>query len=349
MGESGFIARRTLYVADIIEETTDTKSFVLESPEGPLNYKAGQFLTFVFDRANKEEARRSYSISSSPELNEPLTITVKRIVNGEYSRYLNDRIKTGDEVQTIGASGFFILPEKPEAYKKFVFFAAGSGITPVYALIKTLTRNHPSVKILLIYSNTTRRKAIFADKLEKLREEHPALTIEFLFSRSPDAFSSRLTPESLEMFLDMHSVSLLADTIFYVCGPADYMRMIIFRLTSLGVESSRIKKEIFHIQHPKIKPAPPDTDAHTVTLMRDGEKLAFTVQYPLTILQAAKLLNIHIPFSCEMGQCGTCAAKCLRGTVWMAQNEVLLDEEIKKGSVLTCTGYPVYGDVDLLI
>ena len=349
MAETGSIARKTLRIVDIISETADTKSFVLECREGKIEYKAGQFLTLVFIRNNGEEARRSYSISSSPGLDEPLTITVKRIANGEYSRYLNDKVRTGDQLQTIGASGFFVLPERPEKYTRIIFMAAGSGITPVYALIKTILRLHTSLSILLIYSNSTRQNSIFVNQLGDLHSKYSnKLSIEFLFSRSANAFSSRLTPESLEMFMRIHKVSYSGD-LFYVCGPSDYMRMITYRLTTLGVEPGRIKKEIFHVQHPKVRPEPPDTKAHTVRLMRNDEQFDFNVQYPLTILQAAKLLNIHIPYSCETGQCGTCVAKCLQGTVWMAQNEVLLDEEIMNGSVLTCTGYPVYGDITLKI
>ena len=347
MAEAREIARKTLKVVDIISETADTKSFVLQCREGKIEYKAGQFLTLVFIKNSGEEARRSYSISSSPELDEPITITVKRIANGEYSRYLNDKLGIGDKLQTIGASGFFVLPEQPEKYRRIIFMAAGSGITPVYALIKTILKRHPSLSVLLVYSNSNRQNAIFANQLSDLHSKYSdRLSIEFLFSRSANAFSSRLTPESLEMFMLMHRISY-DDDLFYVCGPSDYMRMITYRLATLGVDAGRIKKEIFHIQHPKVRPEPPDTKAHTVRLMRNGERFAFNVQYPLTILQAAKMLNIHIPYSCETGQCGTCVAKCLQGTVWMAQNEVLLDEEIMNGSVLTCTGYPVYGDITL--
>jgi ferredoxin-NADP reductase len=348
--ERGALARKTLKVVNIISETADTKSFVLECIDGRIEYKAGQFLTFVFNKINGEEARRSYSISSSPELDEPLTITVKRIVNGEYSRYLHDSLKTGDLLQTIGASGFFVLPENPEQFSRIVFMAAGSGITPVFALVKTILRLHPFISVLLVYSNTSRQNSIFVNQLHELQQKYAGrISIEFLFSRSADAFSSRLTPESLEMFMRLHNVSYSNNTLFYVCGPADYMRMITYKLTTLGVDPGGIKKEIFHIQHPKIRPEPPDTSAHTVSLIRNGEQVSFNVQYPLTILQAAKLLDIRIPYSCENGQCGTCMAKCLHGSVWMAQNEVLLDQEIKNGIILTCTGYPINGDVTIKI
>jgi ferredoxin-NADP reductase len=349
MAGYGAIARKTVRIVDIIAETSDTKSFVLQCVEGTIDYKTGQFLTFIFTRRNGEEARRSYSISSSSELNDPLTITVKRIPNGEYSRYLNDKARVGDELQTIGASGFFILPEQPEKYSQIVFMAAGSGIVPVYALVKTLVHAHPSVKVLLVYSNTNRKSTIFIEKLEELQEASTNVAIEFLFSRTVDALRSRLTPESIEEYMQNHHVSYEGNVLFYVCGPYAYMRMINYRLSTLGVPQSRIKKEIFHVQHPIIKPEPPDKSAHTVMIMRNNSRSSFTVQYPLTILQAAKLLDIHIPFSCENGQCGTCVAKCLQGSVWMAQNEVLLADEVRKGYVLTCTGYPVNGDVILKI
>lgn len=351
MSDVGSIARKRLKVTKIIDETSDTKSFVLEAEDGGhISYKSGQFLTFVFKRANGDEVRRSYSLSSSPELNDPLTITIKRIQNGEYSRYLHDRLKVGDHLDTIGASGFFVLPEKPESYKQFVFLAAGSGITPIYALIKALVRLHPSIQILLIYSNSADHNAIFASRLSELQKTFTeTLKIEFLFSRAANAFTSRLTPESLELFLQTHRVALSGEAIFYTCGPADYMRMITYRLTTAGVHPSRIRKEIFHVQHPTVRPEPPDTAQHTVTVTRSGQVHSFNVQYPLTILQAAKMLNIHLPYSCETGQCGTCVAKCLHGTVWMAQNEVLPDDEVERGIILTCTGYPVFGDVDLMI
>lgn len=350
MTYGGAIARKELKIVKIISETADTKSFTLAPADGiPIAYKAGQFLTFVFTKQNGEEVRRSYSISSSPEAGDPLTVTVKRIANGEYSRLLNDRAREGDVLQTIGASGFFVLPDHPEKYSRFVFLAAGSGITPVYALIKTLMNQFPVIEVLLIYSNTTRQGSIFFDDLQQLHNKYSSrLHVDFLFSRSADAFSSRLTPESLEMYMKSHRVSY-GSSIFYVCGPADYMRMITYRLTTLGVAAARIKKEIFHVQHPRVKPEPPETNAHTVTLIRKGDENKFTVQYPVTILQAAKLLNIHIPYSCENGQCGSCVAKCLHGAVWMANNEVLLEDDVNNGMILTCTGYPVYGDVTIRI
>jgi ferredoxin-NADP reductase len=350
MGVTVPIATKRLRVTRIIKETAGTKSFQLECKDGVIEYKSGQFLTFLFKNRSGADVRRSYSISSSPELNEPLTITVKRIDNGEFSRMFIERTGVGDILHTIGASGFFILPEKIDQVQKIVFLTAGSGIVPAFSLIKTILHLHPSVKVYLVYSNKSEKETVFHKELTELRKKFPAsLVIEFLYSISQDLSRSRLNPESLEVILAEHNITIFGNTLFYVCGPGGYMRMINFSLTRLGVPAKHIKREIFHVQQPSIVNAPSDTKPHTVTILNQDRKDQFTVQYPVTILQAAKLLHINIPYSCENGQCGTCVAKCLKGTVWMAGNEVLLDEERAAGFVLTCTGYPVNGDVTLRI
>src|SRR5690606_27325482 len=124
-----------------------------------------------FFKAGGEEVRRSYSISSAPSLNEPLRITVKRIANGEYSRWLIDKAKEGDMLLVAGISGFFTLPPFMIPGKPIVFFAAGSGITPVYALIKTILHHHADVPVFLIYSNTAPETTIFYKELKLLENE----------------------------------------------------------------------------------------------------------------------------------------------------------------------------------
>jgi ring-1,2-phenylacetyl-CoA epoxidase subunit PaaE len=351
MSRTDKLATRDLEIVDIINETPDTRSFVLKTADGgALEYKAGQFLTFVFKRLHGKEVRRSYSISSCPDLNEPLTVTVKRIPNGEISRILMEKTHPGDRLTTIGASGFFVLPENPENYRRIVFIAAGSGITPVFSLLKTVMHSHPHIEALLVYSNKNVKHTIFHDELHRLQKVYAhRLIVEYLFSSLHDVSRSRLTPDILAHILGHRQVNNFATTLFYICGPGDYMRMANIALISFGVPLKNIKREIFHVQQPALTPEPPDKQAHNVQLYINGDEFSFNVQYPITILQAAKLLHVPVPFSCETGQCGTCVAKCLHGKVWMARNEVLLEEEIEGGQVLTCTGFPVGGDVAIKI
>lgn len=332
-----------LRIQEIVQETNDTKSFILD-PAQKLDYRAGQFLTLVFRKAGGGEDRRSYSISSSPVLDEPLQITVKRVANGAWSRWLIDSARPGDYLYTIGATGFFVLPEKPAEYRQLVFFAAGSGITPVFSLIKTALHTDAALKLVLVYSNSSPERTIFHDALLALQQQFPdRLRLDFLFSGLRPL--RRLNVSIVENIAAQYG----RDTLYYLCGPMEYMRTISIVLKTSGIAEHSIRKEIFHIEKPAIKELPPDALPHMVTAVIGGITHRFEVQYPATILQTAKALGIPVPYSCEAGQCGTCSADCLEGNVWMWHNDVLLDEELAAGRVLTCTGYPVGGDVVLKI
>ncbi|HTE08606.1 MAG TPA: ferredoxin--NADP reductase [Flavitalea sp.] len=342
MDSAEILPAALLRIKEITRETEEARSFVLEPIGLAPEYKAGQFLTFLFTSWTGLPTRRSYSISSSPCLNEPLTITVKRVVNGEFSRKLVNKAEAGDVLETIGASGFFILPSQPDDYEEYVFFAAGSGITPVYSLIRTLLYLHPGKRVLLIYSNTSVATTIFHESLRALEVKYgPYFRIRFLYSQRSIVSEARLNPELLEDLLKDYQVS--TKSLFYLCGPPAYMRMIYFKLLTLGVTAGRVRREIFLAEKIIEIRKPPDLRPQKVTILAGGQEFRIRVQYPVTILQAARLAGIAIPYSCEAGQCGTCVASCVEGEVWMAQNEVLVEEDLRMGRVLTCTGFPVGG------
>jgi ring-1,2-phenylacetyl-CoA epoxidase subunit PaaE len=345
MDQSSYIS---LKITHIRRDTTNSKSFVLKQFHGnPIQYKAGQFLTLIFIRKNVEE-RRSYSISSTPVLNEPLTITVKRIDNGEYSRHLFDFAKVGDELLTIGASGFFTLPENLNEYSQLTFLAAGSGITPILPLIKTILYSGHAPPVTLLYSNRSESETIFLDQLRQLIDEFPnRLNVEFLYSTSQNLLKARLTKLLLVAYVN-EKVRHKDKALFYICGPFQYMQMATIVLLTEGIPAGNIRKENFSTEKPVIKDLPPDVNPHRVRINFNGKEHSLTVQYPVTILGAAKQKGIMLPYSCEAGKCGTCAATCLQGHVWLSYNEVLLDRELEKGRVLTCTGYP-YGKDDVLL
>lgn len=123
--------------------------------------------------------------------------------------------------------------------------------------------------------------------------------------------------------------------------------MITITLITAGVSRANIRKEEFVIIQPVIQLQPPDTVAREVTLRLNKKQYRFRTAYPLTILQSAKEAGLELPYSCETGRCGICASVCKHGNVWMKYNEVLTDEDTQANKVLTCTGYPVYGNVEL--
>ncbi|MEP7377346.1 MAG: iron-sulfur cluster-binding domain-containing protein [Chitinophagaceae bacterium] len=340
--------RKKLRIKEIVQETKDGKTFILESPEETIpEYKAGQFLTFIFDTPFGEQ-RRNYSLSSSPDWQEPLSITVKRIPNGVYSRKMIDTAQPGEWLTTIGASGFFTLPGDISQYQQLFLLAAGSGITPVFSLLKTVLHRYPQINVILIYSNHSKKDAIFYNALQQLQLRYPQqLQIEWLFSDAFDYTKARLGKWLLNELLKKYVVAPLDSCLFYMCGPFNYMRMIIITLISAGVDKANIRKEEFVITEPTVLMQPPDTTTRQVSVVLNKELYLFSSAYPQTILQSAKQSGIELPYSCETGRCGTCAALCTSGEVWMKYNEVLTEQDIKKGMVLTCTGYPVYGNVEL--
>ena len=340
--------RKEIRIKEIIPETKNCKTFVLETTdEDSFNYKPGQFLTFIFKTLSGEQ-RRNYSLSSSPALNEPLSITVKRIPNGFYSRKLVDEAKAGDLLTTIGASGFFTLPPDMSTYRQLFLLAAGSGITPVYSILKTALQNFTGLRIVLIYSNSSRKEAIFYNALRQLESNYPGrLQIEWLFSDAFDHTRSRLGNWLLNELMKKYVAAPLRECLFYLCGPLSYMRTITITLLIAGVNRANIRKEEFVIIQPLIELKPPDTIPREISVMLGEKRYRFTNEYPQTILQSAKLAGVELPFSCETGKCGTCAAVCTNGNVWMKYNEVLTDEDLQTKKILTCTGYAVYGDVEL--
>lgn len=339
---------KTIVIAEIREEVNGFKTFVFA--DNDIKYKAGQYLTLVH-RNNNEEVRRSYSITSSPDLKEPLSIGIKRIENGFLSRRLIDHAQPGDRLITTGAGGLFVLPNDIHQYKQLIFLAAGSGITPIFSLIKTALHLYHHLHILLIYSNASPGTTIFLHPLQQLQKQYPNnFKIEFLFSNNQDLTKARLYKTLLETFLKTHVVAPFSQTLFYICGPLAYMRMCSYVLQEAHVPAANIKKENFIIErtHPVLL-VPPDKAEHKVTITIGQQQFQFKTSYPDTILQAAKKQGISLPFSCETGRCGNCVATCTKGKVWLSNNEVLTTKDLANGLTLTCVGYPLHGDVALTI
>jgi ferredoxin-NADP reductase len=340
-----------LTISTIQTESADVKVFSFDQDRTNLiSYKSGQYLTLIH-QGLQGEIRRSYSITSSPELNEPLSIGVKRIENGLYSRWLVDHAKVGDKIVSTGAAGLFTLPSDIANYKQIFFLAAGSGITPIFSLLKSVLNAQPTLSAVLVFSNSSSERAIFLEALKQLAADFPdRLIIRFLFSNSQDLNRARLHKDLLISFLKTLSRGDYRQNLYFICGPANYMRLIFFVLRQQKVPADNIRKEIFNVIETE-PPAllPPDTAAYAVTFYIKDEVYQLQSQYPFSILSSAKKKGIPIPYSCETGKCGSCVAKILKGSVWMSNNEVLTDKDVANGLILTCVGYPVDGDVELRI
>lgn len=337
---------RQVVVTNIAEEAAGVKTFTVAFADGSaIPYVAGQFITFSFTHHGREE-RRSYSVSSCPALNEPLSFTVKRLDNGAYSRLFTDKVRVGDMLTTTGVAGRFILPA-PGAGVYF-FFAAGIGITPVYSLIRQAL-HATSARVVLVYSNSNADDVVFGAALRSLEVEFPGrLRIEWLFSNAFNLSRARLNKALLPMLVTEYVGNDMAQSLFYICGPFAYMRMATWALQEMGIARNAIIVENFS-QGLLGEPLrlPPDKEDRLVTLRSAQGDVTFTCHYPDSLLTAARNNNIPLPYSCEAGRCGSCVMLCTSGKVWHALDEVLTAGDIANGLVLTCTGHPVGGNVVL--
>ncbi len=318
------------------------------------NYHAGQFLTLIFPKGNLE-IRRSYSFCSAPGVDADLSIAVKRVENGEISRFLHHQLKVGEVVKATQANGnFTYIPDaqedqtiaQSEKTRTLFLMAAGVGITPLFSILKAALFSEKQSRVILIYSNKNADSVVFAAELKALQAQFPTrLEVIYLFSESKILSQARLNGDLLRSIVKKYLPLDAQQALFFTCGPIDYMDMCRITLLGAGFAAEQIKRETFVLpeeeaddddQTEKVV----DKNTYSVVLQLGGKTYAFDVPYPKRILDVALEHKIDIPYSCSGGVCSTCIATCTSGGVRMDYNEVLTDAEIAQGRVLVCTGHP---------
>ncbi len=329
-----------LKVEAIKWELPNTATFFLSEASGrKISYKAGQFITLVFIHHN-EEIRRSYSLSSSPD-EELLSITVKRIENGEISRFLLTKIKQGDTLNAIEAAGRFTISDF-EADKDILLFAAGSGIVPIFSQLKYVLSRPGKSRLTLIYSNQNEASVLFRVQLNSLAQKH-ADRFKIIYQLSSEA--NRLNNLTVERLVRSEVKYNSTKTEIYTCGPFTYMRMIRLTLLYMGFEPDQIRKENFVLETIPVTASEKSYPPRNIRIHFKNEIHDLVVGENQSILQAALQNNIQLPYSCRVGDCSTCSALCKGGKVDMVKNDVLTDADLAAGWILTCTGHPVSDDV----
>lgn len=328
-----------LRVAQVIEETADAKSIVLDIPDELAErfaYEAGQFLTF---RCEVDDHRlvRCYSLASSPVTEDVHKVTVKRIDEGRVSNWMNDHLEAGSELEVMPPAGHFCLRERNEP---IVLFGGGSGITPIISIIKTaLEKTSRSIK--LVYANRDEQSIIFKEELAAL---HAA---------NLERFEVVHRLDDLHGFVDaarvVQEVGSRTDADFYVCGPGPFMDVVEQGLESLGVESDQIFIERFEspsdASDVSLDPATAESLAEgggqRVLVKLDGAETEIVVAEGETILAAARREGLEPPFACEEAYCGCCMARVTEGEIEMLMNDGGIDQrQIDEGWILTCQGVP---------
>ncbi len=327
-------------VSEVIRETCDASSFVLEVPPhlgSAYSYKPGQFLTFRcwIDGASR---LRCYSMSSSPGVDDRLQVTVKRVPGGIVSNWMIDRLGPGDEIETTLPSGVF----GSRAHDGDVLaFAGGSGITPILSIMKNVLTASPQ-KVRLFYANRDARSVIFESALRSLAVLYDS-RIEVVNHLDSD----------LGM-VDAHEISSFAcdcrGVDCYVCGPGPFMELVESTVLGLGADPGSIHIERFTPAESGVTGIPPEDGGRSsrVEIELDGRLEATDHRPGTTILQTARQLGMSPPFSCEAGSCATCMARLVQGAVSMHTNDALTDEEIAEGWILTCQSVPITPSVHVV-
>lgn len=344
-----------LRITDMKYTPGETLILTFDFPDGagPV-YLSGQFITLVF-QVQGRELRRSYSLCSSPDVDEPLSIAIKRVENGEISRLLHHKTAVGDILMALPPNGLFTYQPQALLKRTVILFGAGVGITPLFSIIKTALYAEKHSKIVLVYSSRSVDETLFYEELNHLQEQFPdRFRIIYVSSGARNLMMARLNVFLIEKIVKEYLEYDREEALFYTCGPVDYMVTCRIKLLELGFDISQIKRETFVLPEDEVdeddmtEKIAKDTSTYTVVLKLKGQEHHIAVPYDRTILQVALDRHINIPYSCRAGICSTCTASCTKGHVRMDYNEVLVDDEIAAGRVLVCTGHPTENETTIV-
>lgn len=355
-----------LRLLDVRRETADSVSLAFEIPEAEraaFTYTPGQYLTL---RAEIEghDVRRSYSICSGVNDGE-LRVAIKRVDGGAFSAFANDDLKPGDRLGVMPPDGRFLAPLDPSQTRTYVGFAAGSGITPLLAILKSVLEVEPLSRFSLFLGNRDSDSIMFRDVLEDLKNSYPdRFSLMHVFSREARdvaLLNGRIDAEKCRVILRAMINPAAVDG-FYLCGPEQMIAELRETLGEHGVASEKIHFELFtpssdaaaaaattrRARQARLAAAVEPVDASRVTLILDGASTTILVPRDGdSVLDVALKARPDMPFACKGGMCCTCRARVVEGEVEMDMNYTLAPDEIARGFVLTCQSHPISDTVVL--
>ncbi len=339
-----------LKIKEIVKTTPECSLITFDVKDewkGDFQFTQGQHLTLKA-QFNGEEIRRTYSLCSSP-YDQEWQVAVKKVEDGKFSTYANDVLQAGDTVEVMPPIGRFFVPINKEQQKNYVAFAAGSGITPIFSIIKTHLQAEPKSTFKLFYVNQTVNSIILKEEIEGLKNllMERFEVFHFLTKQQRDIplFDGRIDEEKLDIiFKSILDIDLVDD--YFLCGPEEMIFMIRKYLVEKGVEKKQVHYELFTtagMQQKTKKSVAKSADGKMcdVTITEGGKSFKFQLEQGTdNILDAALKKSADLPFACKGGVCASCRAKLLEGKVEMEMNYALEQDELDAGYILTCQSMP---------
>ena len=337
-----------LSIKNYIQETANAVSLIFDIPEhlkDNFSFKAGQYVTLK-TTIEAKEIRRSYSICSSPNSGE-LKVAIKRVENGVFSTYAISHLKTGDVIEVHEPEGKFIL--EPTRSTNYLGIVAGSGITPVLSMIKTVLQLEPSSSFTLIYGNKSSDETMFKTELDALSLAYDKrFNLEYVFSRQNEegALFGRIDEGHTNYFIKNIYKNWSFNTAF-LCGPEEMIKTVSTTLKENHYKESQILFELFTASINEESSSELKDGQTEVTVLLDDEELCFTMNQKDDILAAALRNDVDAPYSCQGGVCSSCLGKITQGTAVMVKNSILTDDEVNEGFILTCQAHPTSSKISI--
>ncbi|GGO94365.1 hypothetical protein GCM10011584_35230 [Nocardioides phosphati] len=317
-------------VAEVVRETADCVTLLLEPSSRIPAFRAGQYLKLATS-VDGDVHTRAYSISGRESAG--LQVTVKAVTNGSVSQHLCRDLQAGDTLTATGPHGTFVLPD--DDAEPLAFLAVGSGITPILSMISTALEENPDRGIRLVYGNRGPDDIIFGALLAGLEVDHPGFSVVHVLTKPKRGWQGergRLTGERAARFLAPR-----AATHVYLCGPEELVDATVRSLLDVGVQASRVHRERFTPRTREI--ADQVNGEHAVQWVRSG--ITDTQQAGESLLDAANRVDANVPFICEAGECGECKIRVLKGEVLHEADTCLSPTEVEAGLALACSSYAV--------
>lgn len=345
-----------LRIASVTRETSDSVCVRFQVPEelaDIFRFRQGQYLT-LRETLDGKEVRRCYSICSAVGDPGP-EIAIKRINGGVFSNYANDALKAGDSIDVMPPRGTFTTELAPAIGKNYMCVAAGSGITPIMSIIKTILATEPESRVTLIYGNRRTSTIMFRERLGFLKNRYLGRFhwINVLSREEQDAevLYGRINNRKGAELQQKHLIDIAATDEFFLCGPESMISEVSRGLRAEGVDESRIHYELFYASAEDARAVIEKHHARVlqfggrvseVVVRADGRAISFDLSADgENILDGAMEHGADLPFSCKGGVCATCKARLVEGEVDMDLNHALSEEDIENGFILTCQAHPV--------